>query len=240
MQTYFISSNDTGVGKTHVGCLLLAALIRSQVQCAIKKPVESGCRRINGALITKDAHAYSVVMGKNLSDDKINAYRFEPPISPERAIRLSGQHIDLQDLVNACTPTEKCDVLLVEGAGGFYSPLTADGLNADLAMQLKAAVILVVPDRLGCINQTLLSLQAIRQSQLECRFVILNQYQPQQATGMNNLEDLQQYAQVPVVAIPHAQDASVEMQDMCRQSIQMVVDDIKQHIQIRAGASLDL
>ena len=95
----------------------------------------------------------------------------------------------------------KDDVLLVEGAGGFYSPLCSDGLNADLAEAMQAQVILVVRDRLGCINQALLSLAAIESRGLECFAVVVNQI-PSTADediAMDNLADLRARLKQPVL-----------------------------------------
>ena len=65
---------------------------------------------------------------------------------------------------------------MVEGAGGFYSPLCIDGLNADLADMLGGDLIIVIKDRLGCINQTLLTIEAAKKRGLKILAIVLNQY----------------------------------------------------------------
>ena len=63
--------------------------------------------------------------------------------------------------------SELCDILLVEGAGGLMVPVTKEYMMINLAKDLNAKVLLVTPSRLGCINDTLLSMQALRTYDLE-------------------------------------------------------------------------
>ena len=99
---------------------------------------------------------------------------------------------------------EAQDFLLVEGAGGFYSPLCEDGLNADLAECLALPVLLVVADRLGCINHCLLSLEAIARHGLSVQAIVLNQTQPPapEPTVMDNAADLAQCCDAPLISVP--------------------------------------
>ncbi len=89
--------------------------------------------------------------------------------------------------------------VLVEGAGGFYSPLALDGSNADLAERLQLPVLLVAPDRLGVINHVLLSLEAIARRDLRTFAVVLNRTEHAAAlpAGMDNFADLRESG-VPV------------------------------------------
>ena len=61
---------------------------------------------------------------------------------------------------------------MVEGAGGFYSPLCEDGLNADLAKALQLPILLIANDQLGCINHILLTAEAIKQKELQLMAII--------------------------------------------------------------------
>lgn len=230
MHTFFLTGNDTGVGKTYIGCMLTKALLRNGIYCEARKPIESGCRETDQELLPEDALAYEAALNSRIPLDTINAYRFELPISPARAARLENRRISIRDLVKACATQKKCEVLLVEGAGGFYSPLCTDGLNSDLAIKLKASVLLVVPDRLGCINQTLLSVQAIERSGLNLFAVILNQHRMSRAGGMDNVEDLQHYVRSPLVVIPHETETSSDALELRRTSIQSLVDRIQKTV----------
>lgn len=213
MTSVFITGTDTGIGKTYIGRILVKALINNSFSCVPRKPIESGCEIKQGELQPADALEYLHACKAQVSLDEICPYRFEPPISPERAIRLANQHVTTQDLVNVCSVKEKTDFVLVEGAGGIYSPLCSDGLNADLAVALNSKVILVVPDRLGCINQALLAIEAIQNRNLDLVAVVLNQYRPHDDSQMDNLDDLRNRITIPVIAVPLVQSADQEILD---------------------------
>ena len=188
MNTLFITGTDTGVGKTYVGSMLVKALNRSGRVCIPRKPIETGCELQNGELIPEDATLYARATNDTVSLAEICLYRYEPPISPERAVRLAKDTVTVKDLIHTCNLTAPADVLLVEGAGGFYSPLCTNGLNADLAQKLKCNVLLVVQDRLGCINQALLAIEAIQRRKLTLLAVVLNQYREHEERAMDNLK----------------------------------------------------
>ncbi len=214
MKTIFITGNDTGVGKTYVGRILVKALTKAGHTCVPRKPIETGCVLQNGNLFPEDASAYASATNESISLDEICPYRYEPPISPERAVRLSNHRVTVKDLAQVCQPATPAEYLIVEGAGGFYSPLCSDGLNADLAKALKSDVILIVKDRLGCINQALLTIEAIKNRKLKLLAVILNQYREHKEIAMDNLEDLRAHLSIPVLSIPHMVDANQEILDM--------------------------
>jgi len=174
-QGAFITGTDTDVGKTYVACCIAKTLIKQGLSVAPRKPIASGCiRQSNGALLAEDALHLQQSCQTSDSLQTICPYQFELPISPQRAIQEANLTITIQDLVQACQ-NKKSSYTLVEGAGGFYSPLAQDGLNKDLAIQLNLPVILVVANRIGCINQALLSIEAIQRSGLSLHSIIVNQ-----------------------------------------------------------------
>ena len=130
--------------------------------------------------------------------------------------------------MHSCNLTAPADVLLVEGAGGFYSPLCTNGLNADLAQKLKCNVLLIVQDRLGCINQALLAIEAIQRRKLTLLAVVLNQYREHEERAMDNLEDLHARLSFPVIPIPHMQHADQSLLDLQYQSVDELLKIIAQ------------
>jgi len=206
MRGLFITGTDTDVGKTYVACLIAAKLKSRGLNVAPKKPIESGCNFVNGNLHPNDAAQLLKATQSNLSLQSVCPFRFEAPISPARAAKINNQKIQLNDLVAACTAdiNSENDFLITEGAGGFYSPLCEDGLNADLAEKLKLPVLLVANDKLGCINHILLSLEAIAARHLTVAAVILNQCEASSPNNeSNNLEDLQEISDHCIIAIKH-------------------------------------
>ena len=197
----FITGTDTGVGKTYLGTQLVAVLHRLGVNAVPRKPVESGCHRINGILVPQDANQYLEAVNRIFSLEAVCPFRFEPAISPQRAGRLAERQVYLEDIAARClSETSSDDFLVVEGAGGFYSPLCEDGLNSDLAKKLELPVLLVAQDKLGCINHILLTIEAIRAQGLSTCSVILSQ-QEALDEAMNNLEDLATLLDAPVFSI---------------------------------------
>jgi len=206
MKGLFISGTDTNVGKTYIACLIAAELKSRGINVIPKKPVESGCEIIDGSLHPRDAALLLKASQSNLSLDSVCPFRFEPAISPARAAKIVHQKIQLNELISICTAhnNPENDYLITEGAGGFYSPLCEDGLNADLAENLDLPVLLVANDKLGCINHILLSLEAIAARNLPVAAVVLNQCDSNLShSESNNFEDLVEISNHYIISIKH-------------------------------------
>lgn len=198
MHGVFITGTNTGVGKTHIGVLLAKALRDHQISVIPRKPIESGCDRIDGELVPRDARALMAASGYSGTLSQVCPYRFEPPVSPLRAAHLANKALTTENLVDACLNDSRGDFILVEGAGGFYSPLAEDGLNADLAVALQLPVLLVSEDALGCLNQVLLNAEAIQLRGLMLAGVVLSSMQEQRGGSMDNAADLRSRLSCPV------------------------------------------
>ena len=196
---YFITGSDTDVGKTYIACQIITQLRNQGFEVATRKPAESGCREAdNGDLLTHDAAALRAANDNRESIEQIAPFRLRAALAPHRAARLENRRIELRSLVDACERGHPAQCLVVEGAGGFYSPLAENGLNADLATALQLPVIIVVSDRIGAVNQALMTLQAVASRQLKIAAIILNQAQPGMNDAMDNAADLQPYSSLPV------------------------------------------
>lgn len=196
---YFITGSDTDVGKTYIACQVVSQLRATGLIIETRKPAESGCEPTpDGDLLTHDAAALQLANGNSESIERIAPYRFRAALAPHRAARLEGRSLQMQDLVDSCTRGDASHCLIVEGAGGFYSPLAENGLNADLADTLQLAVIIVVHDRIGAVNQALMTLQAVTSRHLSVAAIILNQVTPMNDSEMDNLADLQAWCDLPL------------------------------------------
>jgi dethiobiotin synthetase len=202
---FFITGTDTGVGKTYVGATLTRLLHARAMDVQPRKPVESGCRRNAQELIPADGTAYYQAAAGRVPLALISPYRYEASVAAERAARLAGESLKLEQVLAAVTAgLRPASVLLVEGAGGFYSPLCADGLNADLAAVLGLPVVLVAADRLGCLNHILLTQAAIEQRGLRTAAIVLNRFEPSPVAAMDNAEDLRRllaHSNVPLLTV---------------------------------------
>lgn len=210
MQGVFITGTDTGVGKTHIGVLLAKALRARDISVIPRKPVESGCRLIGGELIPADALALKQATRYQGELKDICRYRFKQAVSPVRAARLSNAHLTNEHLVRACRHGED-GFTLVEGAGGFYSPLSEDGLNADLAQALRLPVLLVAKDILGALNHVLLNTEALRIRGLGLAGIVLNNLDNSRDRHMDNVADLSARIDCPVFYQNYRDDISDEL-----------------------------
>ena len=164
---YFISGIDTGIGKTYTTGYL-AKLWNEQGQKTItQKLIQTG-----NTDISEDIEQHREIMGMGwFPEDQSKLTMpeiFTYPASPHLATQIDGREIDFQKIADATQQlTEKYEVVLLEGAGGLMVPLTTDLLTIDYIAEKKFPVILVSSGRLGSINHTLLSLEALKIRGLE-------------------------------------------------------------------------
>ncbi len=200
LRGFFVTGSDTGVGKTWISCQIIKQLASVHASLKVRKPVESGCDEDeNNPLKPADGVALFKANNQNESLETVTPYRYLAATSPDRAARLENKSIYLKQLEEAVSSNiQQEDLLLVEGAGGFYSPIAEDGLNADLARLLGLKVIIVIEDRLGAINQSLLTIKAVESEGLEIKAIILNQLCHLKDSRLDNLSDLKKRTHYPV------------------------------------------
>ncbi|MDJ0880383.1 MAG: dethiobiotin synthase [Gammaproteobacteria bacterium] len=216
---YFITGSDTDVGKTWISCQLIDQLNACHASVKVRKPIESGCEHSpEGQLLPADGHRLFLANNSRESLDIITPYCFQAALAPDRAARLENQSITLEQLTQAVrNQLENNDKVLVEGAGGFYSPIAEATLNSDLALALNLDIIIVIPDRLGAINQALLTIHAVESLQLKIHAVILNQVEPKQPKSMDNFDDIQSRIKYPIYLCPY--NGFLEHNIFCGQAI---------------------
>lgn len=177
MNSVFVTGTDTDVGKTRISVALIELLQKQGKRVAAMKPIASGCDVTKDGLRNDDALKLSLQANVDLPYELVNPYAFEPAIAPHLAAELVDTAIDLTvikehfDLIQ-----QQSDVVVVEGAGGWLVPLNHAETIADLAINLNLPVILVVDIRLGCINHTLLTIQAIESTGLTLQGWVANNF----------------------------------------------------------------
>jgi dethiobiotin synthetase len=155
----FITGSDTDVGKTYVAALLARALQKAGHAVGVYKPVASGCRIRRGQMISDDAEQLWKAAGRPGELERVCPQMFRAPLAPHLAAAEEGRRVDAKLLRSGVRYwQQRCDIVLVEGAGGLMSPLTEDEYNADLALDLGYPLLIVVPNRIGAINQALQTL----------------------------------------------------------------------------------
>jgi dethiobiotin synthetase len=194
---YFITGTDTDAGKTYVTCLLLEALKRLGKTTAGYKPLVCGSRDDAIHLLNASHSPSGLVL------DEVNPVWLKIPAAPYAAAMMENRRFDATDLVTAFHAlAARHEHVLVEGAGGWEVPLNEFSTMADLAQRLALPVIVVVNNKLGCLNHTLLTVKNIQARGLTCAGLILNQVQDERdPASISNRMVLQHFLpDVPVLA----------------------------------------
>ena len=162
MQSLFITATNTDIGKTYTTIKLIEALASKGLKVGVYKPIETGVTdTAPDATILLKACSKVNENFKHLKVEDITAYTFPLPAAPFCAD--TKQTIRIEKIIEKYHSLSKlCDILLVEGAGGLLVPITKNYTIIDLAKELNTKVLLVTPSRLGCINDTLLSMEALK------------------------------------------------------------------------------
>jgi len=163
----FVTGTDTEVGKTFVTRALVRLLRGSGVDALALKPVCAGSR--------EDAEQLYEANDRCESLETINPHYFPDPLAPAVAAGAKAADLTVDALQSWLTPIRsRHDLVLIEGAGGWLVPLNQNETLADLALRVALPVLVVAADRLGCINHTLLTCEAIAKRDIDCMGVVLN------------------------------------------------------------------
>lgn len=175
----FITGTDTGVGKTLLSALLVAALNRRYW-----KPIQTGA--------CEGTDRETVMQVASISADRTlpESYIFNPPVSPHLAAAQQGTTIDLDRVRRPVSS----DPLVIEGAGGVLVPVNDDARMLDLMHRLGSPVVVAARTTLGTINHTLLTVMAIRIANIELRGVVMIG-----SENADNRRAIERYGNVPVV-----------------------------------------
>lgn len=157
----FITATNTDIGKTYTSLLLLHAFTRMGYRVGVYKPIETGVEETphDGSLLFQTALELNPALG-SLSINDIVPLTFPLPAAPY--VANNGQKINLSFFDAPLKKIEAlCDIVLIEGAGGLMVPVDEETMMIDLPRHFGAITFLVTHCRLGCINDTLLSLEVL-------------------------------------------------------------------------------
>ena len=192
-----VTGTDTGVGKTAVTAALAHKCAQHGMLVAALKPIVSG---VEAGGTWEDVEILRAASQPPRSVAETGLYAFDPPVAPHWAAHQAGVTVE-RGRVAAFVRMQSAamDCVLVEGAGGFLTPLGDDWGVAELARDLHFPVLLVVGLRLGAINHTLLSVEAIRARGLRLAGWVANTLNPAVAVG--TLETLQGRLAAPCLGV---------------------------------------
>ncbi|WP_368940259.1 dethiobiotin synthase [Proteus mirabilis] len=204
-KTWFLTGTDTEVGKTVVSSALLQCATQQGYQTAGYKPVASGSEWLPEGLRNSDALTLQQFSSVPLAYQQVNPYCFETPTSPHIVSEETKQPIDFQVMSKGLSYLQqRADWVLVEGAGGWFTPLSANQFFADWVIEEKLPVILTVGIKLGCINHALLTQQAIWQSGLTLAGWVANEIEPAGQYQQQYLATLMAHIKAPLLGkIPY-------------------------------------
>lgn len=211
---YFVSGIDTDAGKSYVTGYLAARWNREGIRTITQKFIQTGNREYS-----EDIDLHRRIMGTGLLEEDragLTAPQiFTYPCSPHLASEIDGRAIDF-DLIGKATETlsERFDRVLLEGAGGLMVPLTRTMLTIDYITRMDYPLIFVTSGRLGSINHTLLSLEAIKARGIRLAYMVYNMYPKEEDTTISDDTRLYfkdclatefpdaGYLEVPVLSLP--------------------------------------
>ena len=159
---YFISGIDTDAGKSYCTAYYACQLIGSGKRVITQKFIQTG-----NVGHSEDIDLHRRLMGIGITEEDREGLTmpeiFSYPCSPHLAARIDNRPIDFGKIERATQElARRYDVVLVEGAGGLMVPLTEDYLTIDYIAEKQYPLIFVTSGKLGSINHTLLSFEAIR------------------------------------------------------------------------------
>lgn len=198
----FVTGTDTDVGKTYISCGLLDAFQQNGLSTIGIKPVASGCDQMEDGLRNQDALALQAHASLRLPYELINPIAFVPAIAPHIAAAQINYDLSIPNILAKCAAAldTAADIHLIEGAGGWLVPLNQDQTFADLAKALRAKIILVVGMRLGCINHTLLTAEAIKNRGCELLGWVANCIDPEMKHLDDNILTLREHIAAPLLS----------------------------------------
>jgi len=166
MKILFVTATNTNVGKTYTTIKLIESFNKQGILVGVCKPIETGVitEPLDAKQLLKTVQKHNPNFSI-LKPKDITAYTFESPAAPFCAD--NKKIINIQTIKNKIIELQQlCDLLIIEGAGGLMVPITKTYKMIDLAKDLNCKVLLVTPSKLGCINDTELSIDALKSKKI--------------------------------------------------------------------------
>jgi dethiobiotin synthetase len=173
VKSLFITATNTDIGKTYATKKLIYTLSKAGYKVGVYKPIETGVtdnNPLDATTLLEYAKRFNPNL-KALTPKDITAYTFTLPSAPFCAD--TNNIIDIEHIIQKYHQLlQMCDILLVEGAGGLMVPITKDFFMIDLIKKLDTKTLLITPSHLGCINETLLSIKALQEYNIEFQWCV--------------------------------------------------------------------
>lgn len=172
-ETVFVTGIDTDAGKSYATAWLVNHLSKTGRKVLTQKFVQTG-----NTGRSEDIEIHRSIAGANLESQPLELVApqiFSYPASADLAARLEGRKVDFSVIDDARQQLEqRCDTLLVEGAGGIMVPLDGNILTIDYIVSRRLPVAVVTNGKLGSINHTLLTLESLKTRGIKLRYLLYN------------------------------------------------------------------
>jgi dethiobiotin synthetase len=173
----FVVGTDTGVGKTRVAASIARRLVRDGHRVGVFKPVATGV--LPGTGRGEDAAVLAAAAGGSMPLERVVPLVYEAPLAPVVAARRLGERLEAADVERAVDLglkwwLDRAELMVVEGIGGFLTPVAEGMTVADLAIRLDYPLVVVARRALGTLNHTLLTVEAALRRGLRIAGIVLN------------------------------------------------------------------
>lgn len=170
-QIFFVTATNTNVGKSYASAQFIKKYTKMGFKVGYFKPIETGVTTIpeDGNLLFNLTQTLNPNFNVTLND--VVPYQFELPAAPFVAKQQTNIDINfIKEKMHYLL--QFCDVLIIEGAGGLMVPIEKEYFMIDLIKELNAKALLIVPSHLGSINDTLLSINALKSQNIEFEWYV--------------------------------------------------------------------
>jgi len=200
---FFVTGTDTEVGKTLVSGALILKLREQGKQVLGFKPVVAGTYHSkDGQSLNEDLETLRIA--SNLAPRQLNLcpYVLDSPAAPHLVAKANSLRLELSTMLLAYDAIlRESDDVVVEGAGGFLTPINEQENLGDFAQEINLPVILVVGMKLGCINHALLTIEALKMRKLNIAGWIGNTLSQEMPLLTENIQTLQSKIAAPFLGL---------------------------------------
>ncbi|MEN9782553.1 MAG: dethiobiotin synthase [Pseudomonadota bacterium] len=178
-KTLFVTGTDTNVGKTFI-----SSLIAKELGMNYWKPFQTGIE------CGDDDTKFVSNAGVNVFQP---VYKLKKPLCPLAASWEENVNVNFEKVL---AQSPKKENLLIEGAGGLFVPVCEGKTVLDLIIALQVPVIIVAADKLGTINHTLLTIEALQKRNIQIAGIVMNFYNSES----KNAQIIEQFGGVEIIA----------------------------------------
>ncbi|MCY4046198.1 MAG: dethiobiotin synthase [Cellvibrionales bacterium] len=200
---FFVTGTDTDAGKTLIACAILEKAKAEGLTTRAMKPLAAGSEDIEGQRQNIDAYLLQHHATESLDYSQVNPVLLNAPAAPHIVAEKENRRLSARQLTGFINGfmMNKADFYVVEGAGGWYVPLSYRETVADAIKPLNLSVILVVGLKLGCLNHALLTLKAMHSDGVKLAGWVGSQVDPEMAFMEENVETLKNMIGAPCLGV---------------------------------------